>query len=1207
MQRRTWGNLGRVTSLGIRTSLGPWLFFLTLLGLAAPPAWPQVYTGSLTGVVSDPSGAVIPGVKVTLTDVGKHFDYTATTDGAGRYLLRSLPPSTYRLRAEAAGFSAFVQDNVVLAVSQNAAVDVVLKIGHETQTVEVSAVPATAVLDTQDATTGQELDRSMINDLPLLGRGVFDLATLAPGVHQREGGSGGANNFISDGSRNSTADILMDGVSATSFEQNSGILDPLYTPSVDSVQEFKIQQSNFSAEMGFSGSTVINLVTRSGTNAYHGSGWEFVRNNILTANNWYANSYGWELPTRRFNQFGGTVGGPIRKDKTFFFFSYEGTRDINAATYAGGVPSAAERGGDFGEICQEGFDASGLCQGDGQLWDPYSGVYDENVGGAVRSVYVPFNRMDLYQSPGNANLEGTVFQPPANAGNLIDPAASKMMQFFPLPNVNVGQVNYNPYNNWFSAGSNRSRNDQWDLKIDHSFSESSRLSAKFSRALNTSTPANPWKNALDPTVEPGSDRAHLFAVNFTHTVNPTTLLNISYGFTRRFDDFRDPTVDSAATLGMPDYMKTSGFTTAPAVSISNYYSAGPDNNIGAMAWGILRQSPETHHLLGMLSHQRGQHDMRMGFEGRMHRISFVQPGEQGGYFAYDQNFTSQQPWVGGDSMASFLTGFTSWGEYEVPIWDSTQSYQLAGYFQDNWKATPKLTLNLGIRYDLETPRTERHNRMSYVDPTAANPLQAPGFSDLKGVLAFVNNSNRHNYGYDRNNWGPRIGFAYRLANKTVMRGGYGIFYQITTRGAAGSGAYGFQGFDRYTEMESTYQWDGATPGARMSNPFPGGPLLPPGSSLGGMSYVGEGIRGPIKGMNATPYEQTWTYGFQREIPGRIILDANYVGKKGTKLFYGGASELDILGAQIENYNSGQIADLLTYVDNPFYGYISDGTTLGGPQVQAYQLQRPYPQFTGVNGIAFPCANSIYNALQLRAEKQVSRGLEFLVTYTWSKSIDDASITHDGLGWLGGSISLQDPNNRELERSLSQFDLPQILNISYVYELPFGRGKAFGSKWNPWLNGFLGGWKTNGIWKATAGYPIGLSYANSLALPTYGGQRPNLAGTLRRNNGANFRDQYFANPEVVQAPAPYAIGTAPRVLSSVRTPNFYNADLSLLKEVSMNKFREGMHLEFRAEFFNAFNIVQFCGPDTGLQDGSFGIVSCQHNAPREVQLAMKFYF
>ena len=291
----------------------------------------------------------------------------------------------------------------------------------------------------------------------------------------------------------------------------------------------------------------------------------------------------------------------------------------------------------------------------------------------------------------------------------------------------------------------------------------------------------------------------------------------------------------------------------------------------------------------------------------MHRISFTQPGEQAGLFNFDQNGTSQMPYVDGDPMASFLLGSPHDAEYEVPVFDSTQSFQFAAYLQDNFKVSDRLTLNLGIRYDLETPRTERYNRMSYVDPTASSPLNVPGLPDLKGVLAFVNNDNRHNWGYDRNNFGPRFGFAYKLASGTVMRGGYGIFYQITTRGAAGSGAYGFQGFDRYTEMITTYPGEGpaarAVPYALLHDPFPGGPLLPPGSSLGGLSYVGEGIRGPIKGMDVTPYEQSWSFGFQHELRGGVLLDLNYVGKKGTKLYFGGASELNHLGPEIEQYNS----------------------------------------------------------------------------------------------------------------------------------------------------------------------------------------------------------------------------------------------------------------------------------------------------------------
>lgn len=1190
-----------------------------MIALMVSYSWAQIYSGSVTGVVTDPSGAVVPGAKVVVTDVGKQVSQTLTTDSTGRYLIRSLPPSTYKLTVEMQGFNTYVQDSIVLEVNQNLAVDVVLKLGAETQTVEVQASATT--LATQDAATGQELNRTFINDLPLLGRSVFDLASLAPGIHGNSPGSQGVSNgginFISNGSRNSTADILLDGATATGFEQNSGINEPLYTPSVDSVQEFKIQQSNFSAEIGFSGATIINMVTRSGTNAYHGSAWEFLRNNVLTANNWFNNASDTPLAPRRYNLFGATVGGPIRKDKTFFFFSYEGTRDINAGTYTAGVPSAAMRQGNFGEICAEGFDAGGLCQGDGQLWDPYSGVYNSDLGGDVRSRFIPFNRMDLYQSPGNPNLEGTQFQPAPKAGNLIDPVASKIMSFFPLPNVKVGQAGYDPLNNWLGSGSGNNRNDQFDIKIDHSFNDNNRISGKFSRGVNSNTPAKPFGNDLDPTGNLGNGHVYLFAMNYTRTFSPNTLLNLTYGFTRNFFDGHDYVVDPT-TLGLPAYMTTSGFKTAPSIQINNYYSAA-GASIGAQPWGIYFNANETHHMLGSLSRIVGRHDLKFGGEWRVQRMNMHQPGEQGGYFVFDQNTTSKEPYNQGDSMASFLTGLgdpaAGWGEYEVPAYPATQSHRFAGYIQDNWKVTDKLTLNLGLRYDVDTPRTERYNRMSYVNPDEPSPVKAPGFENLTGVLGFVDNNNRYNNGTDKNNWGPRFGFAYKLKEKTVMRGGYGIFYSVTTRGAAGVGAYGFSGFDRFTPWVTSYNYDGETPGARLSNPFPGAPFpdgiwLPPGSSLGNMAFVGESIHGPVRdmpGANATPYEQAWTLGFQHELPAGIILDTNYIGKKGTRLYFGGSEQLNHLGPEIEKYSLDQISDLQTYVPNPFYGIISSDTSLGASEVQKSQLMLPHPQFTGMSGIAFPVANSIYHAFQLRVEKRFSKGLQFLGTYTFSKSIDDASITHGGLGWLGGDPSLQDPNNYALERGLSMFDVPHVVGLSYVWELPIGRNRAIGKNWHPVIDSIIGGWKTTGIWTFSSGFPIQLTLSGGTALPTYGAQRPNLASTLVRNNGADFRDNYFTNPEVVQQPEHYAIGNAPRTLGSVRTPGINNANLSLLKEFAMSKFREGMHLEFRAEFFNAFNHPQFSGPNTDLDSGSFGIISSTANSAREVQLALKFYW
>ncbi|MEW5979757.1 MAG: TonB-dependent receptor [Acidobacteriota bacterium] len=1197
-----------------------WLLLILMLVLVRITAWAQVYSGSLTGVIRDPSGAVVPGAKIKLLDVGKGYSFSGETNSEGRYLLRSLPPGRYKLFVALSGFKTHVQDGIQLDVNQNATIDITLQLGEQTDQVEVIGEPP--LLAAQDAVTGQQINRTFINDLPLLGRSVLDLAYLAPGVTPPTAcATCLANNFISNGGRNATADVLLDGVSSVAYETN-GALEPLYTPSVDSVQEFKVQQSNFSAEVGFSGSTVVNVVTRSGNNQLHGSAYEFLRNNVLTANDWFANANDTKLAPRRYNLFGATVGGPVRKDRTFFFFDYEGVRDVFARTFQAGVPSAAMRQGDFSEICGAGFDASGEClDSEGQLWDPYSGVYDPNEGGPVRSRFIPFNNLATYQSPGNPKLEGTGFQLPARPGNLIDPVAQKLMQFYPLPNRGVGTAGYNRFNNWFSSGSDRSSNNRFDLKIDHSFSEKDRVSARFSRLGFSSRQANCFGNAADScAIGPYTDEPNLFALNYVHTFNPNTLLNVSYGTSRKFftqaglsEEF--PDVDSIETLGMPSYMlTTSGSRALPAIELSNYAYAGK-HSIGSSAWnGGTRRGQETHHLLGSLSRVQGRHDLKFGGEGRMHRTNEVLPGVPAGLFAFDFNSTSQYPWSGGgDSMASFLTGVGTggggWGLYQVPAWVSTQNFQFGGFVQDNWRVTDKLTLNLGLRYDLETPRTERFNRMSYLDPEAASPLQVPGFSNLRGGLAFVNSNLRSNYITDRNNLGPRFGLAYRLRDKLVLRGGYGIYYQGSLSGALGIGGGDTQGFAQDTDWITSFQGDGATPWGRLSDPFPiTGPARPSAGSKGLLTDVGLSVYGPLRtrDYNTTPYEQAWSLGLQRELPGSVLVDTTYVGKKGTRLHFGGAGSLNSLGPELASYSRDQIAMLFNFVPNPFSGIITSGG-LSGPEIQAWQLQRPFPHFQGFEAAQLPVANSIYHAFQLRVEKRFSRGLQFLLTYTNAKSIDDSSINTGGASWLGQGVSLQDPNRRYLERSLSQFDISQVLQFSYVYELPVGRGKAFGTNWNPWLNGIIGGWKTNGIWRFSSGQPIALGLQGGQSLPTYGPQRPDLTGTLRRNDGSNFREQYFVNPETAVRPQPYAIGTSPRVLPNLRSPGITVANLSLFKEVPLDKFREGMRIEYRVEAFNAFNHPMFCGPVATVGSPNFGRIFSQCQASREIQMAMKFYW
>ena len=1206
------------------------LVILVSLALLVPAlALAQLYTGSVTGLVTDPSGAVVPNAQVRLVDEAKGFSFAATSDSAGRYVFRQVPPGTYKISVGAPGFQTQEQSGVKLDVSQNATVNFSLQVGATSQTVEISE--SAPLLSTQDAVTGQTVDRKFINDLPLVSRSVMDLAFLTPGITEVDTQCQGcsANNFISNGGRNATADMLLDGVTTTNFEQNSGIQVPTYTPSVDAVEEFTVQQTNFSAEYGFSGGTIVNMVTRSGSNQFHGSLYEFFRNQKLDANNWFNNQSGVPIAALRNNNFGGTVGGPIKKDKTFFFFDYDGTRSRTATTDQFGVPSAAERTGNFGELCGYSggsFDSAGRCSSpDGQLWDPYTGLYSAAAGGPVRSGYIPFNNLSTYMSPGSPYLNGTGFQLPAQPGNLIDPVSLKLMQYYPLPNEGVGTASYNPYTNWIGSGSNQSSNNQYDIKIDHRFSDKDLFSAKYSREGNASHGFNCFGNIADPcTSGPNTGTAHLAAVNLTHTFTPTLLLNLAWGFTRGAvwthsiaGDYKN--LDPAKLLGMPQYIDTSGVPFIPSINMNSSYSQGSDS-VGTQPWSYLRQGQETHHLLGTVSWVRGQHEIKFGAEGRMHRDNFTQPGVPAGIFYFDFTGTSQQPYSGGgDAMASFLVGNGgpgTWGEYEVPNLVSTQSFQVGGFVQDNWKVSKKLTVNIGMRYDIDFPRTERYNRMEGLDPSVVSPVQAPGLGTLHGGEIFASSSNRSpGFTTAYNGLGPRIGIAYRPMEKTVVRVGYGIYYSTVRSGAAGVGAAGYAGYDQATNWVNTYpgctdpQCAGAVPWGRPSNPFPSGVLLPLGSKLGLLNDVGNSAGGPIPTIDsAVPYEQSWSFGLQRELPGNFLVDANYIGKAGHHLYFGGAGSLDYLGSQIEHYNSDQITALNTPVPNPFYGIIDPTSSLGQSQtVNASQLQLPYPQFGGFGGDSPPWANSIYNALQIRAEKRFSHGLQALVSYVWSKSLDDASTTDGGTTWLGGITSLQDPNNRRLERSLSTFDIPRVLQFSYVYELPIGRNKLIGGNMNPVLNAIIGGWQTNGIWRFNDGRPLLLSLSGGQSLPTYGGQRPNLTGPLHCNTGSDFLTNYFSNPDVATVPAPFTLGTAPRAVGTCRQPGQKNATLSLFKEFSLSRLREGARLQFRLEAFNALNHPQFSGPNVQVNGGNFGVIDSQANSPREVQLALKLYF
>jgi len=1221
----------------------------------------QAYFGTVSGELTDATGAVVQGGAVVLTDQQKGFSFTATSDSSGRYLFRSVAPGMYVVSAGVKGFEKVTSARFKVDINENATTNLTLKVAGASQTIEVGAQAQT--IQTEDAETGQVVNRKFINDLPLIDRNVVVLTSLAPGVTPMDDQCDvtcTGTNFVSNGSRGSTADILADGASVTNSEPNGGITNATYVPSPEAVEEFKVQQTNFSAEYGFSGASVVNMITRSGSNKFHGSGYEFFRDAMFDANDWFANRAGNPIPPLRRNNYGFTIGGPIIKNKTFFFFDLDRFKQTGLDSRSGAVPSDLMRAGDFGEVCsaQGGtFDNTGLCSvAAGQIWDPFLRHHDPNAGGAVANganTFIPFNNLANYVSPGCdaaflASFNGHPCPPgadqpaPGVKGNLIDPIALNMMSLFPEPNFTAGGI----YQNWVGSGSRLSYASKFDVKIDHRFTEKNLLSGKFSYEYDHGTGLDCYKNFADPcSGAPGWSNAHLFAVNDTHTFSPSLLMNLTLGFTRgvwHYANYNPHGVsDPLSKLGFPSYLNSNGFQGVPAMFIDQYAQAGYAN-IGSDPYGNMELGQDTGQLSATLDKVHGSHEIKFGFDGRIHQMNYIQTNAPNGFFSFNTDGSYACPGgidsCGGDPMASFMMGQFTQGcggngcgsYYEIQFRPATTNYQYGFFVQDNWKATQKLTLNLGLRYDITLPRTDRYNRQNWFDPNATNPLNNGSitFNDpvtgnpvtdaLKGGEVFASGKQRTNYVTDWSDIQPRFGFAYQFAPKMVVRGGYGMYYGQSRSGVTGVVPYGAQGFNQFTNVVTSYGNLGDVPWLHLSNPFPNGLIQPAGSSLGLMNDVGFGANGPLRraGTNQTPYEQSWSLGIERQLPSNILINAEYVGKKGTHLPFSGSTERNHLGPWIESLPTTAadpnnpcatltVPCLNSQVDNPFKTVITDpNSSLSADQISYSQLLLPYPQFTGVATEPLLVANSIYHSLQLTAEKRYSNGLQFLVTYVWSKSIDDSSNADDNVTWLGSFSSLQDPNKPWLERSLSTFDIPHVIQFSYSYDLPFGRGRTMLGNMPRWADAIIGGWKTNGIWRISDGRPLTFQVGDGVALPTYGQQRPNIVGTPKRNHGSDWVDNYFADPNVFQRPDDFTLGNAPRALGSIRSPWQFTTDLSLGKQFPI---REEMYVEVRLEAQNAFNHPVFQAPNTTVDDGDFGKVTATSIGPRQVQLGVKFNF
>jgi hypothetical protein len=1163
---------------------------LTALSIVLIPiasVWGQTATGSITGEVTDAAGSVISGASVSLTDIATNQTRNAVTNGRGYYNLTLLPPASYTLSIGATDFSGFVEKNIRLNVGDTLTINASLSVGRVSTQVTVTGAPPP--LEQETSSLGQVIPEKTILDLPVNGRNSYSFAALVPGVLASAGFTQTAYDEYSDqfvsinGSRPNQNVFLLDG----GMNTQPALSGPGYYPSIDLVQEYKVQTNNFSAEFSGSSGGVINVITKSGGNHFHGSLYEFFRDTGLNANNFFANSAGLPRAPFHYNQFGGSVGGPIFRDKTFFFFSYEGLRWTQAVTTTGTLPTDAQRAGDFSST----YDATGQLI---PIYNPFSTIPDpSNPGQYIRT-----------QFPGNKIPT-----------NMMDTVATNLLAYIPHPNQ-TGSIT--GANNFISNASSPINKDDYSIRIDHQLTQNSKLFGRYS--ISTTHQIRPPVfgtapnfQVSSPILGPDTLRQQQVTIDDTTVLNPTLVLDLNSSFVRFHLTRRPPGQGFDPTqLGFPSYFSDLAKTTVPCFPTAIIGGTGTAESIGNVGWGgllgqlcwigILNDANQVFHETGNVTKLSGDHTLKFGADFGTGYFTTSRFNNGAGFYVFGPDWTQgPNPFAAGSSgvgTASFLLGAGDSGFNYTGGPDEINSFRYyGGYLQDDWKATRQLTLNLGLRYDYETPWRERFNRLAGWNPTASSPLQVAGLNLIGGVdFPGVNGLSRYHFDPDRTaGWQPRLGFAYAATDSTVVRGGFGMFLgPVIGSGYNGNGvpASGYQGS---TPWVTTL--NGLTPLNLLSNPYPQGFTYASGSSLGLATDIGSSVVAMDRTRHVS-YAEGWNLDVQQMLPKQVLFDLAYVGSHGVHL-YG-------------DYNANQLPDqylsmgsqLNNLVANPFYGKIASGS-LSGPTVAQSQLLLPYPQFTGVtlgNGSFYGA--SVYNALQLKIERRFQNGFSFLTSYTWSKLMDNVQPNN---GFPGGSFAggaLQDWDNIRGEWSLATFDTPQYLAVNGIYDLPFGKDRRFANQ-NRVVDYLIGGWQLNGIGSATSGTPQQVFMAAN-TLYNYGGtQRANWNGRnpIPNTSIKHRLNQYFDTSDFSN-PGAFTYGNSPRTLGALRSPGLVDLDLSGVKNTQIV---EGWTLQFRAEAFNIFNHPQFGPPDTSLGDGTTGVINTQVNAPRELQFALKLLF
>jgi len=1237
--------------------------FLFLLAAATAGLAQGSYQAQVRGTVTDQSGALVSSATVTITNIGTNISQTAQTDEHGLYFFTGLRPTVYTVKVQAAGFRISEKQNVVLQVDQQTTADFVLHPLGVSESIEVTQTAP--LMDTESATLGTDISSEYVHELPLANRNFFGLTFLAAGVTEATGSGTSDNypsgtNFVSNGQRNATAEIRLDGALLSAPEQGEGgNTNVYYEPLVESMQEMKVQNNSFSAEFGNNGGTVVNMVMKSGTDKFHGSGWYFLQRAQLDARDFFNPANVGPKPDSKRDQGGFSLGGPIIKNRTFFFVDFEKVASSSASSGVVTVPTLAERQGDF----------SGSTNPDTGM--PQN-IYDPTAAGCGN----PCVNRPQVQYNGQMNVI-----PP----NELDPIGMAVLNSYPKPS------NSNEFNNYNFTTLANAPDYQFDIKIDHQINDRNRLSGRYSRGWNNfTTPLTLGDDFDNDGIKSGVTVAHNASLEYTWTLNPRMIWTSHVALDRVHELSVPgiPTISSfnaslpAGVQGLPSVYETAnGIDKMPS-----FFMQG--NLPWTSLWDQCCINTTFAHTLVSYSTQfvisKGSHLIKIGGEQRIFYNNFWQPNFPSGYITFTDNTTSPNPQsdtdasgnTTGNPFASLAFGYgdniNASSQLVVTPSVANKSLETGFYVQDDWKVTPKLTVNLGLRYQWSSPYTSRHNQIEFSNfaansgvtldltslPAVAQAngamsvqaqmqsagLNYPASQQLLGTTQFPTSSMRTVPTYWKD-VGPRLGFSYQLDQKTVVRGGGGIYFGMSP---ATNFQYPGSAFRKTANLFFTND-NFATQSATLENPFPAGFTGPQRTQYGKFAnwgYQNPNDLGTMAARDANLYQ--WNIGIQRLLPSQIVLGVDYSANRSTHLPWAGTNNrsfmtsalLAQITAAVTPTDSTCITDgcvsnfLQTPVGNPFFGMFTAGCTPSatnpcfnepnsnygdpGGTIPLQTILNQYPQFNGdFEGLMIEEASSWYNALQIRFQKRTTHHISFEGSYTISKATDDSSAGRNNwVGSLGSGIP-QQLDRLNLERSIGGNDTPQRLAAAVVVDLPIGRKQWIGGDMNRALDAVVGGWSLATIITEQSGQPLSLSMSN--ARLANGTQRPQVLCSQWKTGTSvhaaaltwqNASPDAYLNSNCFGDPGDQVPGNAPRYFSGLRSDGIHNTDLNIYKSFVP---KEGTRIEVRVEMFNAFNHARFAPPNTAVGDPLFGTITSDSvqgtvlENPRSFQFGLRFEF